>query len=167
MKRNKNSRQLYLVAEGSSDKNLPVLNEMKRPLSNKGVSDVLSLLENMKERHLLCPDLILCSAGLCPRQSLDLLYEVYPACDIVFKDSLYTELDYRIFDVVKVLDDILYKVMIITENTALTHFATYLLSGTNYKPPKFKPASCAILSLNPNISWHTLGKNSAILNDFF
>ena len=107
-------RQLYLIAQGQEDKSAPVLNDMKRPLSPQGVGNMLNLLEDIKERKLSCPDLILCSSGLCARQSLDLLYEACPACDVVFKDSLYSAMDYRIFDVVKVLDDILYRVMILT-----------------------------------------------------
>ena len=166
MKR-KSKRQLYLIAQGQEDKSAPVLNDMRRPLSPKGVCSVLNLLESIKERKLVCPDLILCSSGLCARQSLDLLYEACSACDVVFKDSLYSAMDYRIFDVVKVLDDILYRVMIITENTALTPFVQYIIEKENCLIPKFIPASCAVLSLRPDASWHTLGPKKAFLSDFF
>ena len=160
-------RQLYLIAQGQVDKTAPVLNEMKRPLSSKGVTEVLNLLENMKERQLPCPDLILCSSGLCARQSLDLLYEACFACDVVFKDSLYSTMDYRIFDVIKVLDDILYRVMVLTESTALTSFVHYITESKNMPQPKFTPASCAIVSLQPSETWHTLGPAKAFVSDFF
>ena len=163
----KNARQLYLIAEGEADQSVSTLNEMKRPLSAKGVSNVLTLVEAIKEKELACPDLILCSSGLCARQSLDLLYEAWPACDIVFKDSLYSAMDYRIFDVVKVLDDILYRVMIVTEDAALTPFVGYVAKDLPKKTFKFVPASCGVLSLKPKTSWHTLGKNTAELSDFF
>ena len=166
-RKKENVRQLYLIAEGQADEKAPVLNEMKRPLSSEGVTNVLSLLEEIKERKLACPDLILCSSGLCARQTLDLLYEAWPACDIVFKDSLYGAIDYRIFDVVKVLDDILFRIMIVTENTALMPFAAYLVNGLTKKIPKITPASCAVLSLNPKESWHNLGPKKAVLEDFF
>ncbi|MBP5344133.1 MAG: hypothetical protein J6Y85_03585 [Alphaproteobacteria bacterium] len=160
-------RQLYLIAQGQADKSAPVLNDMKRPLSPKGVCAMLNLLEEIKERKLPCPDLILCSSGLCARQSLDLLYEAYSTCDVVFKDSLYGAIDYRIFDVVKVLDDILYRVMILTEDTALTTFMNYITVKENKIKQKLMPASCAVVSLSPNTSWHMLGPSKACVSDFF
>ena len=163
----KYNRQLYLVAQGQADQSAPVLNDMKRPLSTQGIISVLNLLENIKERGLICPDLILCSSGLCARQSLDLLYETCSACDVVFKDSLYSTMDYRILDVVKVLDDILYRVMVLTEDTALTPFVQYITAQKNSPQTKFVPASCAVVSLQPKETWHTLGPNKAFVSDFF
>jgi len=166
-KKRKHNRQLYLVAQGQADKSAPVLNDMKRPLSPSGVCGVLNLLETIKERQLVCPDLILCSSGLCARQSLDLLYEACSACDVVFKDSLYSTMDYRIFDVVKVLDDILFRVMILTEDTALTPFVHYIVESKQDSRVKFRPASCAVISLPPSETWHTLGPSKAFVSDFF
>ena len=167
MRKKVSKRQLYLIAQGQEDKSAPVLNDMKRPLSTKGICNMLTLLEEIKERKLACPDLILCSSGLCARQSLDLLYEACSACDVVFKDSLYSAMDYRIFDVVKVLDDILYRVMILTEDVALTPFIHYIAGKDNNMVAKFTPASCAVVSLHSDVSWHTLGPAKASVNDFF
>ena len=106
-------KSLYIVAAGEPDANASVMNELRRPLSRRGVAQVLTLLEDFKEHPIVPPDIILCSPCLYVRQTMDLLHEVLSSSDVLYKDGLYSAPDYRILEVINGLDDILMKVMIV------------------------------------------------------
>lgn len=153
------NRILYIVAAGSPDETAPVLNELKRPLSKKGISDVLTLLEELKENPILMPDLILCSPTLYVHQTLDLLDEVLGKSDILYKDSLYDAPDYRILEMIHKLDDILFCVMIVGELPGLTEFISYISQSEPVY--KLQPADGVVLLLDEGESWHTFGPQKA------
>ena len=49
------SKILYVIAAGQADNGAPVMNELKRPLSRRGIAEVLTLLEDLKEHPILLP----------------------------------------------------------------------------------------------------------------
>ena len=153
------SRTLFVIAAGQPDMSLPVMNELKRPLSRRGVTEVLTFLEDLKEHPILLPELILCSPSLYVRQTLDLLHEVLNGTDLIYRDTLYAAPDYRILDTIKALDDIFYKVMIIGELPGLKEFVTYV--SQNNRQHILRPASGVILTLNEEETWHTFGPQKA------
>ena len=157
-------KTLYIIAAGEPDSSAPVMNELKRPLSRRGVANVLTLLEDLKEHPILKPDLILCSPSLYVKQTVDLLHEVLTDADVLYKDALYAAPDYRILDIVQTLDDILTSVMIIGELPGLKQFISYV---SDKKQTILKPADGVILTLKAGESWHTLGHHKAKCRPFF
>ena len=153
------SKILYVIAAGEADSSAPVVNELKRPLSRRGIANVLVLLEELKEKPILLPELILCSPSLYVRQTLDLLHEVLGGIDILCKDALYAAPDYRILDTVHSLDDILSCIMIVGELPGLREFISYVSKGNH--PPVLKPADGVTLTLPKGESWHTLKRQKA------
>ena len=152
-------KTLYIIAAGEADSSAPVINELKRPLSRRGIANVLTLLEELKEEPILLPDLILCSPSLYVRQTLDLLHEVLGGVDVICKDALYAAPDYRILDIVQSLDDILTRVMIVGELPGLKQFVAYISKGSH--GPILKPADGVILTLSKGESWHNLKSQKA------
>lgn len=158
-------RTLYVIAAGEADSSFPVMNELKRPLSRRGIANVLTLLEELKEHPFNLPELILCSPSLYVRQTMDLLQEVLGDIDTIFKDALYAAPDYRILDIIRALDDILFSVMIIGELPGLRQFVSYVSKGKS--SPILKPADGVVLTLSPGESWHTLDRGKARCRPFF
>lgn len=159
------SRTLYVIAAGEPDASFPGMNELKRPLSRRGIANVLTLLEELKEHPFPLPELILYSPSLYVHQTLDLLHEVLGDIDTICKDALYAAPDYRILDMVRALDDILFSVMIIGELPGLRQFISYISKGAHSSI--LRPADGVILTLPEGESWHTLGQNTARRRPFF
>lgn len=158
-------RTLYVIAAGEPDASYAGMNELKRPLSRRGIANVLTLLEELKEHPIPLPELILCSPSLYVHQTLDLLHEVFGHVDVTCKDALYAAPDYRILDAVRSLDDILFSVMIVGELPGLRQFASYVSKGRH--TPILKPADGIVLTLPDGESWHTLDKGKAHRRPFF
>ena len=153
------SKVLYILTAGEPDDSASIINELKRPLSRRGITNVLTLLEELKEKPIILPELILYSPSLYVRQTLDLLHEVLGGIDIVCKDALYAAPDYRILDIVQSLDDILSRVMIVGELPGLRQFASYVSKTKQHSI--LKPADGAILTLPKGESWHNLNRQNA------
>lgn len=154
------SRTLSVIAAGQPDNGAPIMNELKRPLSRRGIAEVLTLLEDLKENPIAQPELILCSPCLYVRQTLDLLHEVFDGIDIIYKDALYAAPDYRILDTIKALDDIFTSVMIIGELPGIKEFAAYVSKGK--KTLLLRPATGVVLTLEKGETWHTFGAQKAL-----
>ncbi len=148
-------KYLEIIAAGTPDLKAPVMNELKRPLSKKGVDQVLGLLEELKEKDFLRPELILCSPCLYVCQTIDLLHEVLKGADILCKDGLYAAPDYRILEMINSLDDILSRVMIVGELPGLKQFLGYVCAQSAQN--KLKSGRMVQLALMPNESWHDFG----------
>jgi len=159
------SRTLYVIAAGEPDSAFPGMNELKRPLSRRGIAQVLTLLEDLKEHPFVLPELILCSPSLYVRQTLDLLHEVLDDIDVIYKDALYAAPDYRLLDTVQALDDILFSVMLIGELPGLRQFVSYVSKGKH--TPLLKAADGIVLTLPNGESWHTLDRSKASRRPFF
>lgn len=156
----KKLRTLLVIAAGQADSSAPVMNELKRPLSRRGVAEVLTLLEDLKENPIRLPELILCSSSLYVRQTLDLLHEVLDGVDVMYKDALYAAPDYRILDMIKTLDDIFSSVMIIGELPGVKEFVNYVSKGRSIS--LLRPATGVILTLGEGETWHTFGAQKAL-----
>jgi len=152
------SRTLFVVAAGQPDNKAPVMNEMKRPLSRFGITEVLTLLEDLKEYPIARPELILCSPSLYVKQTLDLLHEVLENIEVIYKDALYAAPDYRILDTVRTLDDIFESVMVLGELPGIQEFISYVAKGKTL----LRPATGAILCLKKGESWHALGAEKTL-----
>jgi len=148
-------KYLDIIAAGTPDTEVSVMNELKRPLSKKGVNQVLSLLEELKEKNISKPELILCSPCLYVCQTMDLLHEVLKDIDVICKDGLYAAPDYRILEMINSLDDILSRVMIVGELPGLKQFLNYVCAQSAQS--KLKPGRMVQLVLMPNESWHNFG----------
>ncbi len=155
----KPERMLYVVAAGDADSDAEVMNELKRPLSRRGVAEVLTLLEELKENPILLPELILCSPSLYVRQTMDLLYEVFGAVETSYRDALYAAPDYRILEMIHELDDIFFSVMVVGELPGLKQFIKCVSGGR--KKMILGPADGMILSVQAQDSWHDFGCHKA------
>ena len=148
-------KYLDIIAAGTPDTKVSVMNELKRPLSKKGITQVLGLLEELKEKNFLKPELILCSPCLYVCQTLDLLHEVLKSVDVICKDGLYAAPDYRILEMINNLDDILSRVMIVGELPGLKHFLGYVCVPSAQN--KLNAGRMVQLVFKPNESWHDFG----------
>ena len=153
------SKNLFVIAAGQPDNSSSIINELKRPLSRQGITDVLTLLEDLKEHPIVLPELILCSPCLYVKQTLDLLHEVLDGVDVVYKDALYAAPDYRILDMIKSLDDIFSSVMIVGELPGLREFVSYLSKGK--RGNWLRPATGVQLVLKKGETWHTCQMGTA------
>ena len=161
----KKQKYLYVIAAGESDGGAPVLNELKRPLSKRGVAQVLNLLETWKECPVILPDIVLCSPSLYVCQTLDLLHEVLKNVDIVCKDALYAAPDYRVLETIATMDDILSRIMIVGELPGIKQFVNYVSNATHQVP--LKPAEGLLLTMDANISWHEMTKQKTRCRPLF
>ena len=159
------NRTLYIFAAGQPDTTAPILNELKRPLSRKGIANVLGFLEELKENAFQSPELILYSPSLYVRQTLDLLHEILGATDAICKDNLYAAPDYRILETVQALDDIFFSVLILGELPGLNQFISYV--AQNKHPGLLKPADGLCLQLSKDMSWRDLDKQTAKSHPLF
>lgn len=154
------SKKLFIIVAGQPDNGAPVMNELKRPLSRRGINEVLTLLEELKEHPIVLPELILCSPCLYVKQTVDLLHEVLNGVDIIYKDALYAAPDYRILDMVKSLDDIFSSVMIIGELPGIREFVSYVCNGK--RCGLLRPATGVLLTFKKGETWHTCRAGNAL-----
>ena len=159
------NRTLYIFTAGQSDVSAPILNELKRPLSRKGIANVLGFLEELKENEFQSPELILYSPSLYVRQTLDLLHEVLGSTDAICKDALYAAPDYRILETVRALDDIFFSVLILGELPGLNQFISYV--AQNKHPGLLKSADGLCLQFSKGMSWHDLDKQTVKSHPLF
>jgi phosphohistidine phosphatase len=120
-------KTIYLVRHAKSSWKYPDLDDFERPLNKRGRKSAPfmgTILKKLKVR----PDLILSSpanrAAMTARIIADKIS--YPLEKICFSESIYQFSANALIDVVKHLDDVVNKVMLVGHNPALTDLANYI-----------------------------------------
>ena len=120
-------KTIYLVRHAKSSWKYPNLDDFERPLNKRGRKSAPfmgSILKKLK----VSPDLILSSpanrAAMTARIIADKIS--YPLEKIRYNESIYEFSANTLIDVVKHLDDVVNKAMLVGHNPALTDLANYI-----------------------------------------
>ena len=120
-------KTIYLVRHAKSSWKYPDLDDFERPLNKRGSKSAPfmgTILKKLKVR----PDLILSSpanrAAMTARIIADKIS--YPLENICFSESIYEFSANALIDVIKDLDDVVNKAMLVGHNPALTDLANYI-----------------------------------------
>lgn len=155
-------KTLYLVRHGHGEEDSGLLHDFIRPLSRKGHRQTLELLHQFKAQKLPFPDCIFCSTATRAKQTAALLFDICPQQNIYYKETLYLSPDYRIFNLLTQLDELLGTVMIIAHHPGVSMALKKLIGNQKYMK-ELPFSSCAVLHLKPGFTWHTLKNASAHL----
>jgi len=156
-------KTIYLVRHAKSSWKYPNLDDFERPLNKRGRKSAPfmgSILKKLK----VSPDLILSSpanrAAMTARITADKIS--YPLEKICYSESIYEFSANALIDVIKHLDDVVDKAMLVGHNPALTDLANYI----GDKPISNIPTSgifCADLDIP---SWAKISDNCGKLKFF-
>ena len=120
-------KTIYLVRHAKSSWKYPDLDDFERPLNKRGRKSAPCMGTILKKLKV-APDLILSSpanrAAMTARIIADKIS--YPLEKIRYSESIYEFSANALIDVVKHLDDIVNKAMLIGHNPALTDLANYI-----------------------------------------
>lgn len=158
-------RCLYLMRSGAILKNSGVLYDYNKPLSRKGINQVLLQLERFRESENVRPDCILCSTALRARQTVELLEDLFSGIFVFYRDALYLAPAFRMMETLSELDIIFRRVMIVGHNPGLEHVMAYL-ADPGVKQP-LNPADCAVIQMPPDDDWHHLRPGLGQISHFF
>ena len=156
-------KTIYLLRHAKSSWKYPNLDDFERPLNKRGRKSAPfmgSILKKLK----VSPDLILSSpanrAAMTARIIADKIS--YPLEKICYSESIYEFSANALIDVIKHLDDVVDKAMLVGHNPALTDLANYI----GDKPISNIPTSgifCADLDIP---SWAKISDNCGKLKFF-
>ena len=120
-------KTIYLVRHAKSSWKYPDLDDFERPLNNRGRKNapfVGTILKKLK----VAPDLILSSpanrASMTARIIADKIG--YPLEKIRYSENIYDFSANALMDVIKQLDNVVHKAMLVGHNPALTELANYI-----------------------------------------
>lgn len=122
-------RTLYLLRHAKSSWGDPALGDFERPLNVRGRSAARDIARHLKAAGIR-PRLVLCSAALRTRETLERLGEALAGAEIRVEKELYETTHVRLLDRLRRLPDEVSTVMVIGHNPGLERLAR-LLSGDN------------------------------------
>jgi phosphohistidine phosphatase len=119
-------KTLYLVRHAKSSWKYPNLDDFERPLNKRGRKSA-PFMGTILNKLKVLPDLILSSpanrAAMTARIIADKIG--YPLEKIHYSESIYEFSANALIDVIRQLDDVVNKVMLVGHNPALTDLANY------------------------------------------
>jgi len=151
------NRFLYLMRTGAAC-NRRQTDDFRRPLSASGRQAVLSQLDSFRQPDGIRPDCIFCSTATRARQTSELVLSLFVGTPIFFRDSLYLAPTFRILDILRTIDPIFFRILLIGHHTGLEQLIPLLtLPDQNIR---LQPADCAVLSVQAPF-WSALSTGSA------
>lgn len=150
-------RCLYLMRHGKARAGR-MTDDFKRPLSPRGKQDVLSQLNRFRQPDGVRPDGIFCSTAVRACQTADLLKELFVGTPVFFKDSLYLAPTFRLMEVIRQIDPIFQRIMIIGHNPGLEQLIPILTEPD--RRTELHPADCVVLTTEV-LAWSQLTTGKA------
>ena len=129
-------KKLYLVRHAKSSWDDPSLDDIDRPLNQRGKKDAPEMGERLNKQKIF-PDLLVSSPGKRARSTAKKIAKKigYPAKDILIDDALYHGSDDMLIDIVRKLPDSVQSAMLFGHNPGFTSFANQLCNINIYNIP--------------------------------
>jgi phosphohistidine phosphatase len=129
-------KKLYLVRHAKSSWDDPSLDDIDRPLNQRGKKDAPEMGERLKKQNIL-PDLLISSPGKRARSTANKIAKKigYPKKDIQVHDALYHGSDDMLINIIRKLPDAVERVMLFGHNPGFTGFANQLCNINIYNIP--------------------------------
>jgi phosphohistidine phosphatase len=120
-------KTLYLVRHAKSSWKYPNLDDFERPLNNRGRKSAPFMGTILKKLNV-SPDLILSSPASRASMTARIVAAKidYPLEEIRYSEDIYEFGANALIDVIKYLDNVIDKAMIVGHNPALTELANYI-----------------------------------------
>lgn len=160
-------KSLHLLRHAKSRRDAPKLADHDRPLSPRGMQDMMAIAEHCAGTGVQ-PDLILCSSALRTRATLALLIPYLPPVPrILIEPGLYLASVADLFARVREVGDEVASVLVIGHNDDLHEFAKALAGAgepalRERLHGKFPTGALASFSLS-SASWRPLGVGAGTL----
>lgn len=129
-------KKLYLVRHAKSSWDDPSLDDIDRPLNQRGKKDAPEMGERLNKQKIF-PDLLVSSPGKRARSTAKKIAKKigYPKKDILIDDALYHGSDDMLIEIVKKLPDSVQSAMLFGHNPGFTSFANQLCNINIYNIP--------------------------------
>jgi phosphohistidine phosphatase len=129
-------KKLYLVRHAKSSWDDPSLDDIDRPLNNRGKKDAPEMGERLKKQQIF-PDLLISSPGKRARSTAKKIAKMigYPPKDILIEDALYHGNDDMLIEIVRDLPNSVKSAMLFGHNPGFTSFANQLCNINIYNIP--------------------------------
>ena len=156
-------KHLYLIRHAKSSWDHPHLEDMKRPLSNRGKQDAPFMGNRLREMGVQ-PDLIISSpAKRAYKTARKIAKQVsFPRKKIIINDQIYLNGSQALFNLVKGLDEQFKTVFLVGHNPDITSLA-YLL--THHRVDNIPTCGIFYVSFDV-IFWHDITEGSGAFQFF-
>jgi phosphohistidine phosphatase len=148
--------RLLVLRHGQARNAPPGERDFDRPLSTAGHRAAATLGPVVRA---LEPELVLCSAAVRTRQTLEAL-ELAPSVEVAYERGLYGAEAEELLEHVREVDDDNAVVLLVGHNPGVHNLVTELTGGD--RVPQFKPATLAVLDLDAE-RWWAVGPGSGTL----
>ena len=139
------SKRLAFLRHAKSSWNEPDLDDFDRPLNRRGQRAATRMGQHMKDEGLR-PELVLCSAALRTRQTLERL-DLPDGVAVCVEPGLYGASATALFDRVRRIEDGIATVLMIGHNPGMHDAVAGILAADEASPPEFPTAALAITQL--------------------
>lgn len=135
---------LYLMCHGEAE-NSSATGDFKRHLTLKGRKQIQSRLNEFKYT-LVRPDCILSSTALRAKETAAMMSELFQGTPCFYRDSLYLAPAFRIIDLLKEMDSVFQRIMVVAHKKGLEQVISLL--SEKGKPVLLRQGECVALCLN-------------------
>ncbi|MCK9875983.1 histidine phosphatase family protein [Frankia sp. Ag45/Mut15] len=160
------THRLLLLRHAKSDWAEGDTPDAQRPLADSGLRACTLVARHLRD-HNLAPDLILCSAALRTRQTVEGIATALPAgVPVVTEDRLYLAEAETLLDRLRDVDDGVPTVLLVGHNPGIHTLAVALLAATDRpRIPTYPTAALAVEDLLVP-RWAELGQSTTRLASF-
>jgi len=161
-------RTLYLLRHAKSSWSDPSISDAERPLAQRGRRDAKRIAEHLV-RLGVEPELVLCSAAVRTRETLDRVRRAFDAgVTVQIEAELYGASAYELLERLRAVGEDVASVLLIGHNPGLQDLALDLASsgsGIARLEAKFPTAALATLEV-PTATWSELSAGEAVLTAY-
>lgn len=128
----------------------------------------LARLEQYLFHHPIYPEIVFCSKAKSARQTCKELRSCFPAARIVYHDYLALDSEYALLDLLNVVDDEIYRLMLLGHEMSLTNLLRLMV--VEKKPAErimLTPATLVKISLPADNGWSHCGVKQGTLREIF
>jgi phosphohistidine phosphatase len=151
---------LTLLRHGKSSWREPDLNDLDRPLNNRGQRDAPMMAQRLAERGFQ-PDLLLVSSALRARLTVEALTGLIPVDPglVTFDERIYLATVDGLVDLVRTLPEDCRNVLLVGHNPGMTDLANFLVGCSLENIP-----TCGVFSVELQVpSWREIDREGAKL----
>lgn len=161
-------KRLHLLRHAKSSWDAPDLEDIERPLAERGHRTGARMARHLHERGLR-PDLVLCSMAVRARQTFDFVCPLVDGIPVLFERRLYVFSAARLLERLRAIPDYVGSVLVVGHNPAMQELILELADGSGKDSPdiqsvreKFPTAAFATLDCAVE-RWADLDAGSATL----